>query len=534
MTTCADLKQTMVARSVQLAKLEKSGKGHSLAHQDILDELAQLEQEYRQRGCEPPPPPRLGRISTTVLGPPVSINAGDQGGLQIEIQATNDGVVATSVEYTIDPPIADIARAGSWTVAIPPGTTTQHATLTVAVLEHATPGVRTILIHESVIFGPVKDGAHQQYDYLTPDPSITIEVDPAYAAIEAKAAALGQGFTGVSVEPTQRLTWGAPTDGKAYRRRYANCTIYYSAALGAHEIHGPIRDKYDQLPKPTLVGVPSLLGIPVTDERGCPDGQGLYNHFSNQASIYWHPNTGPFAVYGAVRTAWAGTGWEAGPLGYPTRDQYMPGPNETAYRIFCVFQNGVRWQDGVTAQLPTTVHRSAGDIRDQIWQKFNDMLPAQVVRIDVVGLATVVGHPGLYPQTSTDNVSGNAYGFWEARNRAITVTLHGFVSLNWGLPDPTFDAHLSLLLFEDNQNHPAAGGPPNNMVGQGDHYVYVALLGVRVEASGLHSQTVADKVRDAITNTLGSPLQIQSTTVQPPDLFGLIVTQDGGIDVHFR
>jgi len=79
------------------------------------------------------------------------------------------------------------------------------------VADTATLGARTIPIHESVIFGPVKDGAHQQYDYVDPGPSIIIGFqppDPAYAAIDAKAAALGTEFTGASTEPTQRLGLG--------------------------------------------------------------------------------------------------------------------------------------------------------------------------------------------------------------------------------------------------------------------------------------------------------------------------------------
>ena len=314
----------MTAASWELVRLEKSGQAHSLNHQDLLDELAALELEYQQQGCEAPPPPRLGTITTTVLDPPPEILTGGQGDLLVEVQASNDGKVDTTVEYTIDPPVADQAQAGSWTVPIPQGVSHQQATLSIAVAENAALGARSVPIHESVIFGPVKDGAHQQYDYLSPDPSIMIGADPAYAAIEAKAAALGGAFTGESVEPTQRLTWGPVSDGKAYRRRYENCTIYYSADTGAHEIHSEIRNKYDQLPKPTLNGTPMVLGIPVTDESGCPDGQGKYNQFSNEGSIYWHPQTGPFAVYGAIRGAWAQAGWETGTLGYPTRDQYIP------------------------------------------------------------------------------------------------------------------------------------------------------------------------------------------------------------------
>jgi len=117
----------------------------------------------------------------------------------------------------------------------------------------------------------------------------------------------------------------------------------------------------------------------------------------------------------------------------------------------------------------------------------------------------------------------------------MTVTLHDFVSLNWDLPDPTFDAQLSLLFYEDNQGHPFDNSrPPNNKVGEGDHFVYVALQGLTVQASGLYHETVASKVSDAITAALGPRMQVHSTDVQPPDLFAVIVAPDGGIDVHHR
>ncbi len=536
MATCTELAKSMTACKRELLQLEKSGQGHSLNHQDVLDELAAFELEYRQQGCEAPPPPRLGRITTTVLDPPPDIATGEQGDLLIEIQATNDGNVDTSVDYTIDPPLADLTQAGSWTVAIPQGVSHQQATLSIGVSDDAALGARSVPIHESVIFGPVKDGAHQQYDYVSPDPTITIGANPAYAAIEAKAVALGGTFTGPSVEPTQRLIWGPASDGTAYRRRYEKCTIYYSADTGANEIHGEIRNKFDRLPRPTENGTPMVLGIPVTDERGCPDGQGRYNQFSNEGSIYWHPQTGPFAVYGAIRDAWAQAGWETGPLGYPTRDQYIPDPNETDYNIFCVFQNGVLWLDGATAESAAWVGQSTDDIRTQIWQTFNSMLPNLVVRVDLSpSPVVVVGRPGLNPETSTDNVSGNSYGFWQAYNRVATITLHGFVSLNWELPDPEFDAQFSLRLYEDNQDHPFdPSRPPNSKVGQGDHFVYAALTELTVHATGLDNEKVASAVSDAITGALRVPMQIKSTGYQPPDLFSLIVAQDGGVNLYFR
>jgi uncharacterized protein with LGFP repeats len=93
--------------------------------------------------------------------------------------------------------------------------------------------------------------------------------------------------------------------------------IYWSLATGAHEIHGAIEVEYVG-----IVHGPANYGLPTTDETTTPDGVGRFNHFSGGESIYWTPADGAHAVYGAIRANWAATGWERGPLGYPTQDEF--------------------------------------------------------------------------------------------------------------------------------------------------------------------------------------------------------------------
>ncbi|MDP9883153.1 peptidoglycan/xylan/chitin deacetylase (PgdA/CDA1 family) [Sinomonas atrocyanea] len=122
------------------------------------------------------------------------------------------------------------------------------------------------------------------------------------------------GFLGFPVRdesPTQ-----APTG------RYSDFTggsVYWSPATGAHEVHGAIRARYVG-----LGGTASILGFPVTDEAGAPDGIGRYNHFSgaNGSSIYWDPLWGPHEVLGGIRSRWSSLGWEHGRLGYPISGEY--------------------------------------------------------------------------------------------------------------------------------------------------------------------------------------------------------------------
>src|SRR5674536_378828 len=54
---------------------------------------------------------------------------------------------------------------------------------------------------------------------------------------------------------------------------------------------------------------------------GTPDGVGRYNHFSKGGSIYWTAATGAHEVHGNIRAEWAATGWETGPTGYPVTDE---------------------------------------------------------------------------------------------------------------------------------------------------------------------------------------------------------------------
>ncbi len=91
----------------------------------------------------------------------------------------------------------------------------------------------------------------------------------------------------------------------------ANCT--------REAVVGKIAEKYD-----ALGGCGSLLGPPITEERGTPDGVGRYSVLEH-GSIYWTPQHGAHEVHGRIRDAWAAAGWEAGRLGYPTSDEYADG-----------------------------------------------------------------------------------------------------------------------------------------------------------------------------------------------------------------
>jgi hypothetical protein len=94
------------------------------------------------------------------------------------------------------------------------------------------------------------------------------------------------------------------------------CTTYTSPVTGGHQVCGAIRDKYEALGGPT-----GWLGYPTTDETVASDNVGRFNHFDNNASIYWTAATGAWSVHGAIRSRWASLGWEHSVLGYPVTDE---------------------------------------------------------------------------------------------------------------------------------------------------------------------------------------------------------------------
>lgn len=111
-------------------------------------------------------------------------------------------------------------------------------------------------------------------------------------------------------------TLGDPVAGQAAFRGgltapYENGSVLWSEDTEARAVTGAIAQTY-------FAGrTARTLGFPLTDELSTPDDRGRYNHFEG-GSVYWTAATGAHVVRGAVREAWAGQGWEAGALGFPT------------------------------------------------------------------------------------------------------------------------------------------------------------------------------------------------------------------------
>ena len=131
------------------------------------------------------------------------------------------------------------------------------------------------------------------------------EIDEKYAALGGSA-----GFLGLPLIPE------TPTPGNSGRfRHFQGGSIYWSAPTGAHEAHGFIRGKWEELQWER-----GFLGFPLTDETPTSNGAGRYNHFQG-GSIYWTSATGAHEVHGAIRDKWASMGWENSVLGFPVMDE---------------------------------------------------------------------------------------------------------------------------------------------------------------------------------------------------------------------
>ncbi|WP_432561628.1 SpoIID/LytB domain-containing protein [Kineococcus sp. SYSU DK003] len=127
-------------------------------------------------------------------------------------------------------------------------------------------------------------------------------------------------------------------NGLGWYTHFQGGSIYWTAFTGAHEVRGSILQKWASL------GWENGLGFPTTGDRALPGGR-WFTAFQG-GSIYYGPTTGTHAVRGAVLDAWAGQGWENGPLGMPTGDEVWSGSTMSQ-----TFQGGTLSFDAVTKRV---------------------------------------------------------------------------------------------------------------------------------------------------------------------------------------
>lgn len=179
-----------------------------------------------------------------------------------------------------------------------------------------------------------------------------------YGAIYAHYAQLGnlsdpnrQPAVGLPISDEQ-----AALSNRGRLSRFDFGDVYWDSNVGAHEVHGDIRQHWSD-----LGGAGGFLGFPLTDETGTTDGVGRYNRFEGGV-IFWTPNTGPHEVHGAILDRWSSLGLERSYLGYPTSDEgngSLPYPLSVPGRVSSFQFGKIGWTSQTGAfESPDSVTKS--------------------------------------------------------------------------------------------------------------------------------------------------------------------------------
>jgi hypothetical protein len=315
--------------------------------------------------------------------------------------------------------------------------------------------------------------------------------------ILAKALALGANFTGSRLSGLESVPAGSCI-------RYQKCDIYYSPSAGAHEVHGPIRDKYN-----LMGGALGHLGLPRTDELATSDGVGRYNELAGDASIYWSPDTGPFAVEGNIRRAWVANDAERR-LGYPTGGALSQNGGQ-----WQDFQNDVLYFEGSQLRAPVTARLS----REQLAKALRNFFGGDDVFLDHF-ISDFHAH-----SLEIRGVSNTGYDLSQSRNRLINIRIEGHeVGEGRLLPAPAnFLLDLSLLFFAQKE----ADGSTTLRVALQKHSGYVAGRG-NVEGLGKW-------VDDTFVKPFASPPTLINVKIPASvPVLSLKVLEDGTIKLCLR
>ncbi|MCM3886954.1 GH25 family lysozyme [Frankia sp. R82] len=135
-----------------------------------------------------------------------------------------------------------------------------------------------------------------------------------------------------------------PAGGGGRWQQYANGLAYWSVATGVHALYGPISSRYLG-----LGGSNSFLRRPISDIEPTTVPGGQQARFQG-GWIYWSAATGAHEVHGKILSTYLGLGGSGSPLGLPTSDEYsVPGGRQSTFE-----HGKLRWDaaTGQVAQLP--------------------------------------------------------------------------------------------------------------------------------------------------------------------------------------
>lgn len=112
--------------------------------------------------------------------------------------------------------------------------------------------------------------------------------------------------------------------GAGYGQKFADGKIFFEPSAGAHLLYGAVLDKYESLggPADSDLGFPNINVVPGLVG---PDSRVSTFNASDKPAVFWTPDTGAWAVRGAINVAWDKLGGSAGTLGVPVEDERYDG-----------------------------------------------------------------------------------------------------------------------------------------------------------------------------------------------------------------
>jgi hypothetical protein len=224
-------------------------------------------------------------------------------------------------------------------------------------------------------------------------PTATDAESDAEQAIDARYLSLG-GPTGVLGPPTSALI---PLTG-GYLKTYARGRIYYSVATGAWELTGAFLTYYVG-----LGGAAGPLGLPTSTTYAA--GVARAQNFT-AGRVYYHPATGPQAVYGRTLARYLQLGGPQGILRLPTKAEYAG--RRAGVRV-TNFQGGRVWYS------PRTGAR--------------EVLGATLAKYLAIGAeASWIGVPSSYHRATS---YGDWQGFQHASIQYFKSKRKAYVRLGW-------------------------------------------------------------------------------------------------------
>ncbi|GGZ80289.1 hypothetical protein GCM10010371_44740 [Streptomyces subrutilus] len=227
---------------------------------------------------------------------------------------------------------------------------------------------------------------------------------------------------------------------------WSECQTFTSPTSGTHSLCGSILAKY-------LAKGGTASNYPSTDVQVTSDGLGRFVHLrapgqtTDAGSIYWHPSTGAWLVWGSIRSKWIAMGAEKGILGYPTSDEAVAfdgtGRSNTFYSA-AGGKGAVYW----------TPEYSSWSIHGAVYAKYLALGGPSGLGYPTTDETNTPDNVGRYNHFRVRGASGDgASVYWTSASG--TWSVRGSIRAKW----IALGAEKSTLGYPTSDEYPVAGGP---------------------------------------------------------------------------